>query len=209
VKIAVLGATGRIGRLVVAELLRRGHDVTVLVRDPSKLGELAGRVRVVQGDARDRRALTELVAGAGAVMSTLGPVGKDPTLHREVAPVLVDAMREAGVRRFVAVSGAGIDVPGDRKRRRDQLMSKLIQRFGGEAVKDKPLEYQTWAASDLDWTFVRAPVLRDGPRTARVEHHAHENPRRMTLRRADLAGFLVDVVEQGSYSRLAPFVANA
>jgi putative NADH-flavin reductase len=208
-KIAVLGATGRIGRLVVAELLRRGHDVAVLARDPAKLGDVAARVRVVRGDARDRPALTELVTGVDAVVSTLGPVGKDPTLHREVAPVLVDVMRAAGIRRFVAVSGAGIGVPGDRKRRRDRLMSWLIQKVGGEAVRDKPAEYRIWAKSDLDWTFVRAPVLRDGPRSGRVEHHAHENPRRMTMRRADLAGFLVDVVEQGSYSRLAPFVANA
>ena len=48
--VAVLGATGRTRRLLVTELLARGHDVTVLVRDPARLGELADRVTVVTGD---------------------------------------------------------------------------------------------------------------------------------------------------------------
>ena len=52
-KVAVLGATGRTGRVLVEELLRRGHDVRVLVRDPGRLGEVADRVEVVQGDSRD------------------------------------------------------------------------------------------------------------------------------------------------------------
>jgi hypothetical protein len=118
-------------------------------------------------------------------------------------------MQAAGVRRFVGVSAAGIDVEGDRKRRRDQIISGLVMRFGGPSVHDKPAEYGVWAASDLDWTLVRPPVLRDGPPTARVEHHAHENPRRATMRRADLAMFLADEAEQPRYVRLAPFVASA
>ena len=59
--VAVLGATGRTGRLLVTELLVRGHDVTVLVREPARLGELAGRVSVVTGDTRDPGALGRLI----------------------------------------------------------------------------------------------------------------------------------------------------
>jgi uncharacterized protein YbjT (DUF2867 family) len=208
-KIGVLGATGRTGRPLVEELLRRGHDVTVLVRSPGKLGALNDRVTVVTGDSRDAAALARLVAGADAVVSALGPVDKDPTLHRETAARLVPAMEAAGVDRFVGVSGAGIDVPGDRKSRRDTVISWLIQRLGGDVVEDKPAEYAVWAGGALTWTLVRPPRLQDGPATGRVEHDAHRSPRRTSITRGDLAAFLADVVEQGLYPRQAPLVATA
>ena len=78
--VAVLGGTGKTGRLLLAELLRRGHRVTVLVRDPDRLGVLAGRVRTISGDSRDPAAMAALVDGADAVLSALGRTNKDPTL---------------------------------------------------------------------------------------------------------------------------------
>ena len=206
-KVAVLGATGRTGRAVVTELLRRGHDVTVLARDPGKLVDGADSVRVVTGQSRDPAALTELVTGVDVVISALGPVAKDHTLHRDTAAVLIPVMQQAGVTRFIGVSGAGIDVPGDRKSPSAKVISTLIQALGGKVVADKPAEYAAWAASDRDWTLVRPPRLQDGEASGRVEHHAHRSCRATTVRRSDLAIFLVDVLEQHLYSRQAPFVA--
>ncbi len=207
-KVAVLGATGRTGRPVVAELLRRGHDVAVLARDPAKVDAPPGSLRVVVGDSRDRASLTDLVAGADAVVSALGPVAKDGTLHQDTAAVLVPVMQEAGVPRFVGVSGAGIDVPGDRKTLPNRVISFLIQRLGGAVVADKPAEYAAWSASDREWTLVRPPRLLDGEPVGSVVHDAHRSPPGTSIRRADLAAFVVDVVEQGSYPRLAPFVTG-
>lgn len=205
-KVAVLGATGRTGRHVVAELVRRGHHVSVLVRDPAK-PVASGDVRVVVGDCRDESALVDVVTGADAVVSALGPAEKEPTLHRDTAEALVRAMQKAGVRRFVGVSGAGIDVPGDRKSPSAKAISFLIQKLGGAVVADKPAEYRVWAASDRDWTLVRPPRLKDGPGGRPVEHDAHRSVKATWIDRADLAGFLVDVLEQDLHPRRAPFVA--
>ena len=207
-RVAVLGGTGATGRLVVEELLRRGHAAVALTRTADPAGPAdPSAVAWVVGDARDPAALGELVAGADVVLSALGPRRGDATLHREVAPLLAAAMREAGVRRFVGVSGAGIDVPGDRKSRRDRIVSALVQRFGGEAVRDKAEELQVWASSGLDWTLVRAPRLTDGPATGSVEHSAVRSPRRTSISRADLAVFLADLAAQPDYLQQAPLVA--
>jgi putative NADH-flavin reductase len=195
-EIVMLGATGRTGRLVVEEALRRGHGVRAVVRDPATAALPAGV---------DLRAVT----GADAVVSALGPRKGDRTLHSDVARVLVDVLPEAGVKRFVGISGAGIDVPGDRKSRRDRIVSFLIQRLGGAAVADKPREHAVWAGSGLDWTLVRPPRLTDDPATGRVEHHASTSPKATAVGRADLAAFLLDCVEQGSYVGAAPLVGKA
>jgi uncharacterized protein YbjT (DUF2867 family) len=110
--VAVLGATGRTGRLLVAELLRRNHRVTVLVRDPAGLGDLAGRVRTITGDSRDPGALTALVDGVDAVLSGLGPTGKEPTLHRDTAAALVAVMNSAGPRRLLGSAAPVSTCPG-------------------------------------------------------------------------------------------------
>jgi putative NADH-flavin reductase len=208
-KIAVIGATGRTGRPLVAELLRRGHTVTVLVRDPAKLGELAQQVQSVTGDSRTRGDLDSLVTGVDAVVSALGPTAKESSLHTRTAAALVEAMHAAEVKRFVGVSGAGIDVPGDEKSVSAKVISKAIQTLGGNVVKDKPAEYAVYAASDLVWTLVRPPRLVDGQPTGRLEHHAHRSTKSATITRADLAAFLADVVEQDLYPRQAPFAATA
>lgn len=206
VQVAVLGATGATGRLVVDELVHRGHSVVALTRTAQPAGPSA--VTGVTGDARDPGALDALVGGADAVVSALGPRRGDTTLHREVAPLLVAAMQRAGVRRFAGVSGAGIDVPGDRKSLRDRVVSVVVRRLGGQTVRDKALEWRTWADSDLDWTLVRAPRLVDGPATGRIEHSAHHSPRRTSLTRADLAAFLADLIEGSEHVRQAPLVAG-
>lgn len=207
-RIALLGATGRTGTHVLTAVLAAGHQVTALVRDPGRLPARDG-VDVVVGDARDRAALDRLLAGADVVVSALGPVAKDPSLHQETARALVAAMRAAGVRRFVGISGAGVDVPGDRKSRRDRVISALIQRLGGAVVADKPAEHRVWASSGLDWTLVRPPRLVDGPATGAVEHDAHRSPRRTRITREDLARFLVDQVADDRYVGEAPLVAEA
>jgi putative NADH-flavin reductase len=76
-------------------------------------------------------------------------------------------------------------------------------------ARDKRDEYAVFAASDLDWTLARPPRLVDGEETARVEHAAHRSTRSSKVVRADLATFLVDMVEHGWYVRQAPFVATA
>jgi nucleoside-diphosphate-sugar epimerase len=208
VKVAVLGATGRTGQLLVEELLRRRHEVRVLVRDPARLPAGSAAADVVTGDSRDSEALARLTEGVDAVASALGPTAKEPRLHQDTAVALVATMRHHGVARFVGISGAGIDVPGDRKSLRDRAISALIRLLGGAVVADKPAEYRVWAGSGTRWTLVRPPRLTDGPPTGAVEHDAHHSPRATRVRRADLAIFVADVLERDLYVRQAPFVAE-
>ena len=204
-RVTLLGATGRTGRLVAAELSRRGHEVVALVRDAARAP--AGATPVV-GDATDPTDLARALEGAAAVVSALGPSGKDPDLHRRTAAVLVPAMTAAGVRRFVGVSGAGVDAEGDRKRGRDRVISKLMHVLARSVVEDKEGEMAAFAASDLEWTFVRPPRLGDGPATGAVESDPHVSTRSTRMSRADLAVHLVDVLEQGLHVRRAPFAAS-
>src|SRR5712691_4953897 len=72
-RIALFGAGGIIGRRILDEALRRGHQVTAVVRDPTRFSGPADRVAVVQGDVVDAASVAAAVRGHDAVISAVGP----------------------------------------------------------------------------------------------------------------------------------------
>lgn len=98
-KIAVIGATGHAGSRIVDELVRRGHAVTAIVRNPDKVPVRAG-VTAVKGDVFDRAGLARLLAGHDAAVSAVHFTASDPAL-------LIAAVKDADVSRYLVVGGAG------------------------------------------------------------------------------------------------------
>ena len=74
-KLVVLGANGRTGRLVVEQALAAGHTVTALVRSPEKLTIRSSGLRIVPGGATNAADVTRALEGGDAVLSTLGGKG--------------------------------------------------------------------------------------------------------------------------------------
>lgn len=112
--VALTGATGFVGGAVLRRLLRRGHQVRALVRNPDRAGRLKdyGAVELVPGDLGDEAALRTLVADAGAVVHLVGiiaPKGSETfeRVHVEGTKALAAAARSAGVRRFAHMSALG------------------------------------------------------------------------------------------------------
>src|SRR5690349_14079400 len=106
-KLVVFGATGNVGRRVVAEALRRGHDVVGVVRDPAAVQSPDPRVTLVQGDATDPQSVARVARGADAVVSAISPRPNArglaaPSLP-ENARALIAGLRDAGVARVLYV----------------------------------------------------------------------------------------------------------
>ena len=113
IRLAILGATGGIGSHLLTWALDAGHPVHALARSPEALPARAG-LTVTRGDALDETAVTEVIAGADAVLSALGPRGaKAPGLLAGAASNTVSAMRKTGARRLICVSAAGAYITGD------------------------------------------------------------------------------------------------
>ncbi len=115
-KLAILGATGKVGRALTAKALEVGHEVTALVRNPAKLEISHAKLRVLQGDATNAGDIASLVQGQEAVLNALGPTKTSP---KDVLTVntrlVIAAMKQHGVRHTVIVGGAGMRMPQDSK----------------------------------------------------------------------------------------------
>jgi putative NADH-flavin reductase len=108
-RLFVLGATGRTG-VELLDLALPWHEVTAFVRSPEKIARNDARLTVIKGDVHDTGQVATALAGHDAVVSALGPtVGqaiRGTTLMQDAAASTLDAMRTAGVSRFLVVSSA-------------------------------------------------------------------------------------------------------
>lgn len=206
VRIAVLGATGRTGRLFVERALDAGHEVAALARDPGTLGLSHPRLRVVAGDVTDGEKVRALVSEADAVVSALGPTKRGPADVCSAATANVLAAMEGAPRRYVVVSGAGLDVSGDEKDLAGRMISRLVRFASPAMVADKERELRLLEESSAEWVLVRPPRLTDAPGsgTYRVSTTRAPGPK---LSRADLADFLLKQLEDRSFVRRSPFIA--
>jgi putative NADH-flavin reductase len=213
-RIVVVGASGRTGRPLVERALAAGHVVVAFVRDADRLDvdvedDARGRLVVVEGDAYAGEGLAAAVAGADAVVSVLGHTSDGPDDLLTVAgDRVLAAMDEAGVRRYVTLVGAGVREDGESVSVAGRVMGGLLRVVARDRLEDSAAHVARVRDSGLDWTVVRAPRLTDGPATG--AYRAGELRLGFeSVPRADVAAFLLDCVEDGSYVGEAPQVASA
>lgn len=207
-KLGVLGASGRTGIQIVRQALDDGHQVTTLVRSPTKLGEFEDRVRVIQGDATDAAAVGRLVDGQDAILNTLGHVkGGAPDLAAVNARHLVASMRERGVRRVVVQSGAGIRVAQDHPGFSGRAIAWVLERLIAAQVADGRAQMAVLqGASDLEWVIVRATTLTDGPLTRAYRLGYPPRGPGAKISRADVAHAMLGQLTSDEWLGQAPAV---
>lgn len=207
-RLLVLGATGRVGRIAVALALDRRHQVTVLVRLPEKLGTVATLVKVVPGDALDANAVASAVAGQDAVFYVLGAGNvRSTTLFSESTRILLDQMQRQQVRRLICVTGVGA---GETKGHGGLLYDRILYPLFTKGIyADKDRQETLIRQSDTDWTIVRPAPFRK--RTPPGPLLAETRVADIVLRKIspqEVAAFLLDELEQGRYMRQAVFIGH-
>ncbi len=209
--LALLGATGLVGGHVLDEALARGYAVKVLARTPSKLSRYTGQIEIVAGDARDPAVLGQLLHGADVVISAIGPVKTDgaaaKSLSTTVAEHMVRLMPEAGVSRYIVVSGGAVEVSGDRRDLLGRAIRALARIAYPATVVDKQSEYGVLAQSTLDWTLVRCPVIDEEPYRSPALLRL-DTPPAFRVRVGELSAFLLDQAGSSEYVQRAPFIGS-
>lgn len=170
-KLAVLGATGSVGREVVAQALAGGDAVTALVRQQPGPGDIDDRVAVVVGDVTDLATVSRVVDGSDAVISALGHARRSPNdlLARATANVIA-AMRANDVDRLVVLSSPAVADAADRPGVFYRAARILLRVVMPDVVRDHREQARLVEESGLAWTLVRGPLLfTDGPHTGHYQ----------------------------------------
>ena len=205
-RILIVGATGGTGRQLVTQALERGHAVTALVRNPSRLRVDHPRLTVIQGDVLDEQSVDRVMHGQEAVLSALGHKRFfHPTrILSEGTRNILRAMETHGVRRLVCETALGI---GDSAGRLGLLYTFfVIPAILPFYFWDKTRQERMLAGSGVEWVIVRPGALTNGARKGRPRHGHRVGSFLWTVRvsRADVAAFMLNQLADDTYLRAAP-----
>ena len=171
-KILIIGATGETGQRLLKLALQADHEVTLYIRDNSKLqkqsgGEACPECRVIVGDVFDRAALVEACRDQDVVINAAGNVSDGEqfeTLVKTVSQAVEEGLGTGG--RFWFFGGAGaLEVPGTNKMTVN--LPKIPPLF-----RAHERNYKTVRATSLNWS-----MLCPGPMTAAVDGQPHRDLR--------------------------------
>lgn len=168
--VILIGASGFVGTAILNELLNRGHKVTAIVRDPTKVTASNPNLKVVQADVTDTDVLIEASKGKDAVISAYNPGWKNPNIYEETLknyPLIVDSVKKAGVERLLIVGGAGtlFYAPGKMVMDADDIPAKLLP--GIKSLGEFYLNTLR-KENDIDWIFLSpAANMTPGERTGK------------------------------------------
>lgn len=198
--VVLIGATGRAGSTTLTELVSRGHAVTGVARHAEKLPDT---VKKVTDDLTDVGQITEIVAGADAVVSAYAPPADDPDQLLAVTERLVQAARQAGVPRLLVVGGCGSleYEPGLLVVNSDAWPEKFVP-----VARSHMKTLDALRASDINWTYFSPPIsITPGERTGKfrlgtdVLIKASDGSSSVSFE--DYAVALVDELEQPAHER--------
>jgi uncharacterized protein YbjT (DUF2867 family) len=207
-KVIVFGSTGGTGRAAIAALLAAGHAVTAFARDAATLADMR-TVRTVQGDAMIAADVAAAVSGQDAVVVSLGNsqnpfamlLGARRTTPLDVCEVgtrnIVAAMTETSIKRLVVVTAFGIG----RARELPFAFKVFYLTVLREHMADKEKQELLVKASTLDWTLVQPVGLTDAKPTGDWLADTSGRIRRQQVSRADVAAFIVSLLERGDCLR--------
>jgi uncharacterized protein YbjT (DUF2867 family) len=208
-KLAVFGATGLTGGLVVTQALEQGHEVVVLVRDPRRVSLQHPRLTVLAGNPTLLADVERCVESADVVLHCLGIGGKGDgqptTLISDSVNAALVAMAKHGVARIVCMSNVGAGGSGTWFANR--IVIPLFLRWLLPIIEDKDRMEAALRASSVEWVSVRLPNIVEGP----------EKPLRMSedgrgiglsITAASTARFLLTRATGSEFLRATPSISN-
>lgn len=168
--VVLIGASGFVGSAIMNELLTKGHKVTVIVRTPQKINVENPNLAVIKADVSDTNTLINACKGKDAVISAYNPGWTNPHIYEETLrnyPLILDAVKQSGVKRLLCVGGAGtlFCAPGLRV-----VDSGVIPEAIMGGVKSLGEFYLNTLMNekDIDWIFFSpAGTLEPGQRTGK------------------------------------------
>lgn len=207
-KILLLGATGRTGKLVIEEAIQRGHKISAIARDPEKLKDY--QIDITPGTPYEFETVEKAISGCEAVINTLNISRKsDNPWARLVSPRdlisksaanAVTAMMRTGISRYIALSTIGAGSSW----KTSPLILKFIVSVSNlkYAFRDHGRQEEILKNSSVEYTVCRAPMLSaEINNTGAVAVKEGENLPKMVLSRNSAAEFFIKLIENKEHIR--------
>lgn len=215
-KIFILGATGRTGKLLLQEALQQGYEVHVLVRDKTRV-PLHPALTIFEGQPADNIALNQAMKGCGAILSALNisrnsdfPWAKlrtPPSFLSDVAKLIIALAPRNNIDRIILTSAWGTS---DTRADIPWWFKWVVDNSNvGVAYKDHKVQEQLFATSGLNYTIVRPAGLVNSTKSKSVIVSINNTPKpHLTISRIDVAKFMLQTLKERQYLKQMPVISG-
>jgi putative NADH-flavin reductase len=212
-KVIIFGATGFSGQAILAEAIKQGNEVTVLVRDSSKVKINHNNLRIVEGNVLDSQKVAFVIQNQEAVIQCLGVGGKGDgkptTFISDATNIIVDEMQKQNIKRLIALSNVGA---GNSIAFQPWFFTKIILTYFMKWLKviidDKNRMEPIIMNSNLNWTIVRCPNIVDKPAKGKYNATLDGKGLKLSITLDDLSKFMVGQLKETTFNKKAPCVSN-
>ncbi|MGC3980447.1 MAG: NAD(P)H-binding protein [Steroidobacteraceae bacterium] len=212
-KILIIGITGRLGKRIAGELLKKGHEVSGVNRRAARVPVVLGGldIQTSVADTSDYNDILKCVTGADVVVLATAPTRENPDAYLEHNRNVIDAVKAAGVPRLIALSNyKALRAPDGRSMLEAEPPHPYFYDIEAVFAKEAALFRNEL---DLDWLLVAPPAelypygevtrqYRVSKEMLLVSDPANTAYKDVsTLSMEDFAAFIADEIEQPSHHR--------
>ncbi len=212
-KVTIFGATGFSGQAILADSIKQGHEVTILVRDASKIPIKHQNLTIVEGNVLNPQTVASVLHHQEAVIQCLGVSGKGDgkptTFISDATKIIVDEMQNQKIKRLIAMSNVGA---GNSIAFQPWFFTRIIlpyfMKWLKVIIEDKNRMEPIIMNSNLDWTIVRCPNVVDKPAKGTCNATLDGKGLKLSITLPDLSKFMIDQLTQKVFIKQAPSVSN-
>jgi putative NADH-flavin reductase len=192
-KIIVFGATGGTGKLVVEQALQTGHRVTAVARNPRHLIISHENLEIIKGDVLQPGTFENAIKEKDVVVSCLGIRNRKPTtIYSESVSNIIKAMQKENVHRIICLSAGAVIVPPKGSLIMKFVAKNILQHLFKRSYADMLVMEKMLQETNLNWTVVRPPWLRNTKHTGKYRTSINDHLRNPSkISHADLADYIV------------------
>jgi putative NADH-flavin reductase len=216
-KILILGSTGRLGKQLVNEALKRGHDIYVLVRDEKKVLLHIGNITVFKGLPTDKAILEKSMKECDVLLSALNisrtsdfpfaPLRTPKDFLSKTAANIIELMPKTNVKHAIIVTAHGVN---ETKKDIPFWFRWIINNTNLKyPYQDHEKQEHLFSHSKVSWTIIRPVGLTNAMQSKAIMISQNNIPKpTLTISRLDTAKFMLDEVENPQYAGKMVTVSN-
>jgi len=196
-KIIVFGATGGTWLQITNQLLERGYEVTIILRNPSALNLQHQNLKVSRGDVLQPDSFAEAIKDMDVVISTLG-TGKNlgPTkIYSEGVNNIMSEMSKNNIKRIICISSGALYTNSKMGFLIRLLTKVVLHRVLKEIYSDMRIMESNIQKTNFNYTIFRPPMLKDKPLKGKYRVAINDNLKMpFSIGRADLAHCIIEFI---------------
>jgi putative NADH-flavin reductase len=200
-KILLFGATGRVGTAIVTKCLAKGYYVSAFIRNKNKLTIKSEHLSFIEGDLYDKDALLKLQQSDFDV--AVNVIGADPlkpsTIFSDATSLVIKLFAGKEGKRYIAITG----IAQMKKTFFGKIAIAILKLTPVKnAISDHQNAYNKISVSNIDWTLIGCPYIKDGPETGKYKQGLTFRGGFKTIHPGDIANAIVAEIGKNNIHKI-------